>query len=325
MKAWLCRDFVTPFTMALEEVSTPEPGPGEVRVRVHATGLSFGETLVMEGRYQKKPPLPYIPCSEMAGVVDACGKGVSRLQPGDRVAGFSISLSGGGLAEYCVMPESFVHKIPDHFSLVDAAGFLMNHWTAFNALVRRASLQPGETLVVHGATGGTGAAALSVGHAIGATIIATGSSDERLARVKADHRLNIATTPLHEGILELTCGRGADVFFDPIGGDVFDQSTRAIAAGGRILVVGFTSGRPATVRTNVALVKMISIIGVEGRLAIERMGSQGWNDFHMMLAWMKEGRIGPGRSSTFAFEDAPAGFHELLARRHDGKCVVVIE
>lgn len=325
MKAWICRRFAAPFEIAIEDMPVPEPGPGEVRIRVHAAGLSFGETMVLEGRYQKTPPLPYIPSSEMAGVVDACGRGVTRLVPGQRVAAFSVSLDGGGLAEYCVLPQAFVHGIADDLAFADAAGFLMNHWTAFNALVRRGNLQAGEVLLVHGATGGTGSAALDVGRAIGATVIATGSDDAKLARVAADHRINHVTTPLRERILQITDGRGADVIFDPVGGDLFDQSMRAIATGGRLLVIGFTSGRPAMARTNVLLVKMISVIGVEGRLAIERMGEQGWNDFREMLAWTANGRLKPQAGTCFAFADARRGYAEILARKHAGKCVVLID
>lgn len=323
MKAWTCHRFTKPFEIKLNEAPMPEPGPGEVRIKVHAAGVSFGETLILDGTYQKTPPLPYIPSSEMAGVIDACGAGVTRLKPGDRVAAFSVSLTGGGLAEYCVLPEEFVHQIPGALDFAEAAGFLMNHWTAFNALVRRAGLQAGETLVVHGATGGAGSAAVDVGKAIGATVIATGSDDERLAAVPAEHRINHRTQPLREAVLALTNGRGADVYFDPVGGEIFHQSMRAIAPGGRILVIGFTSGEPALVRTNIVLVKMISIIGVEGRLAIERMGQQGWDDFREMLAWAEAGRIAPGKSIHFAFEDAPAAFNHLLNRRHVGKCVVL--
>lgn len=325
MKAWVCHAFADPFEIVLEDVPVPQPGPGEVRIKVAAAGLSYGERLILTGSYQKTPPLPYIPSSEMAGTVDACGAGVTRFTPGQRVACFSVSLAGGGLAEYCVLPEAFVQPIGDTLDFGDAAGFLMNHWTAFNALVRRGALQAGETLVVHGATGGVGAAALDVGRAIGATVIATGSDDERLAQLPADHHINHAATPLRERLLELTDGRGADVFFDPVGGDLFDQSMRAIAVGGRILVVGFTSGRPALPRTNVMLVKMISVIGVEARLAIERTGEQGWNDFRTMLDWAAQGRLNPRAGARFPFLEAPRGYAEMLARRHAGKCVVTMD
>ncbi len=325
MTAWLCRAFATPFAIEQAEIAMPQPGPGEVRIRVKAAGISFGETLVLEGGYQKTPPLPYVPCSELSGVIDACGADVATFRPGDAVAAWSVELAGGGLAEYCVMPEQFVHSLPVGMSFADGAGFVMNYWTAFNALYRRAALQPGEVLVVHGATGGAGAAALDVGTAMGATVIATGSDDARLAMVAADHRINHTATPLNAAILELTGGRGADVYFDPVGGDLFDQSLRAIAPGGRVLVVGFTSGTPAQARTGVILVKMIAVIGVEGRLAIERMGEQGWADMAEMLRWAGEGRFHPHTNHVFPFDRAPEAFRFLRDRRHTGKCAVVMD
>ena len=324
MKAWLCEEFARPFALVQREVPMPEPGDGEVRIRVSAAGLAFGETLVLEGGYQKLPPLPYIPSSEMSGFVDKCGPGVTGLQVGDRVAALSISLNGGGLAEYCVLPQRFVHPIGSGIDLVDAAGFLMNHWTAFNALVRRARVEAGETLVVFGASGGVGSAAIDVGRAIGARVIAVGSDADYLLQQGADAAIDYRSESVFEQVRELTGGRGADVYFDPVGGEMFDQAMKAIAPGGRILVVGFTSGTPATVRTNVALVKMISVIGVEGRLAIESTGDQGWNDFRTMLAWAREGRITAPQTTRFAFDQAEQAFHDLRSRKVRGKCVVEI-
>ncbi|WP_189619510.1 NADPH:quinone oxidoreductase family protein [Novosphingobium colocasiae] len=310
--------------LAIAELPVPQPGAGEVRLRVCAAGFGFGETLVLKGRYQKTPDLPYVPCSEMSGWIDACGEGVADFAVGERVAAFDVSLRGGGLAQYCVLPARFVHRLPAHVDLVDAAGFLMNHWTAFNALVRRGMLQQGEVLVVHGATGGTAAAAIDVARAIGARIIAVGGDDERLAGLRADHVINHRRSSVRDEILALTDGRGADVFFDPVGGDAFDASMRAIAPGGRILVVGFASGQPAVARTNVVLVKMISIIGVEARLALERTGDVGWADFQEMLRWLEAGRIGPSPTLRITFDEAVAGLQSLLERRHTGKCVVVV-
>lgn len=324
MKAWLCERFADPFELVQKEVPLPQPCAGEVRIRVRAAGLAFGETLVLEGGYQKLPPLPYIPSSEMSGIVDACGPDVTRLRPGDRVAAFSVSLAGGGLAEYCVLPERFVHPVGDEIDLVDAGGFLMNHWTAFNALVRRAQLLEGETLVVFGATGGAGCAAMDVGRALGARVIAVGSDAAYLKAMGADLAIDYREASVSEQVREFTGGRGADVYFDPVGGDLFDQAMKAIAPGGRILVVGFTSGRPATLRTNVALVKMISVIGVEARLAIERTGEQGWADFNTMLAWARMGKIRPQKANRFLFDDALQAFKDLRSRKVRGKCVVLI-
>lgn len=324
MRAWVCRRFVTPFELEIVDIDVPVPGPGEVRIRVHAAGLAYGETLVLEGRYQKTPPLPYIPSSEVAGIVDQIGEGVTRVRVGDRVAAFSIALSGGGLAEFCIMPERFVHPLPDGVPLATGAGLLMNVWTAFNALYRRGQLERGETLLVHGASGGVGGAAIAVARAMGARVIVTGSDDEKLALLPADARINHRTEDVRGRVLELTGRRGVDVVFDPVGGDLFDASMRVVAPGGRILVVGFTSGRPADARTNVVLVKMISIIGVEARLAIERTDGAGDRDFSEMLRWIAVGRITVPSPTLLAFEDAAEGYRRIVARDHIGKLVVAM-
>ncbi|EDX79506.1 MAG: NADPH:quinone oxidoreductase family protein [Alphaproteobacteria bacterium] len=325
MKAWVCRSYVSPFEIAIEEIPVPDPGPGEVLIEVAAAGLTFGETLVLQGQYQLTPPLPYVPCSELSGVVRACGNGVTRFRPGDAVIAFSFSLSGGALAKFSVMPEGFVFPKPPRVGFVEAAAIPINFWTAFNALHRRGALRPSETLVVHGATGGVGLAAVQIGKAIGATVIATGGEDAKLEVVKslgADHVLNHRTQDLREAIKGLTGGRGADVFVDPVGGDLFDLSMRAIAPGGRILVVGFTSGQWAQAKTNILLVKMISVIGVEARLAIETTGGEGLADFLEMLKWVNSGRILPFVSQVFEFEEAVEGFQAILSRSHVGKCIL---
>jgi NADPH2:quinone reductase len=298
-----------------------------VQIRIAAAGLNFGETLVLKGTYQKTPPLPYIPVSEMSGVISKCGVGVTRFRAGDAVSAFSFSLNGGGLAEYAVMPEDFVFSKPDSISFEQAAGYPINYWTSFNALGERGRLQPGETLVVHGATGGIGIAAIGIGKAMGATVIATGNDDQRLAKVKAmgaDHAVNVQTEDLRERISDLTDGRGADVYLDPVGGPVFEQSMRAIAPGGRILVVGFTSGQWAQARTNVLFVKMISVIGVEARLAVETTGGKGMADYRRMLDWIADGRIVPQVGRVYRFEEALDGYVDILARRHIGKSVLAV-
>jgi NADPH2:quinone reductase len=326
MKAWLLRRFSSPFELELAEVPKPEPGPGQILIRNFAAGLAFGETLIFDGTYQKLPQLPYIPSNEGAGIVERCGEGVTRFSPGDRVAVFAADMRGGALAEYCVMPEAFVFHCPERLSFTDAAASLMNYWTSYNALIRRGSLKAGEVLVVHGATGGVGSTAVEIGKELGAVVIATGGNDQRLARVKgADRVINYNTEPLRERLLELTGGIGANVFYDPVGGDLFDASMRAIAPGGRILVVGFTSGRPAVVRTNVALVKMVSVIGVEARLALLQTGDEGWADFREMVKWIELGRLNPRAGEILPFKDANSGYIQILSRKHFGKCVVSID
>jgi NADPH2:quinone reductase len=306
----------------------PRPGPGQVQIRVAAAGLNFGETLVLKGAYQKTPPLPYIPVSEMSGVVSACGEGATRFRAGDPVSGFSFALEGGGLGQYAVMPEACVFAKPSAISLVQAAAFPINYWTAFNGLEQRGSLRAGETLVVHGATGGIGIAAVAIGKMLGARVIATGSDDTRLAKVQAlgaDHVINLRTENLRDRVHALTGGRGADVFLDPVGGEVFDLSTRCIAPGGRILVVGFTSGVWAQARTNVLLVKMISVIGVEARLSIETTNGQGLGDYLRLLDLISAGRLVPHVGNTYGFAEVLQGYEDIIARRHVGKSVVIVD
>ncbi|WP_323042858.1 NADPH:quinone oxidoreductase family protein [Gemmobacter sp.] len=327
MKAWVCREFRTPFAMAIEDIPAPSPGPGEVQIRVAAAGLNFGETLVLNGTYQKTPPLPYVPVSEMSGVVTACGAGVTRVAPGDRVAAFSIELAGGGLAEVAVLPERNVHPVPAAMGLIEAAAFPMNYWTACNALGSRGQLLPGEVLVVHGATGGVGLAAVQVGRARGARVIATGHGLARLQPLLdlgADHVIDLDTADLRDSLRALTGGRGADVVFDPVGGRLFDDSMRCIAPGGRILVVGFTSGQPAVARTNVMLVKMISVIGVEARLAIETTAGRGQAEFQQMLDDVAAGRLKPRVGQVYRFDQAAEGYRDILGRRHFGKSVLMV-
>ena len=328
MTAWVCRAFGDPFELALEDVPVPVPGPGQVQIRVAAAGLNFGETLVLRGAYQKTPPLPYIPVSEMSGVVSVCGEGVTRFRPGDPVSVFSFALEGGGLGQYAVMPEAYVFPKPAAISLTQAAAFPFNYWTAFNGLEQRGALKAGEVLVVHGATGGIGVAAIAIGKMLGAQVIATGSDDARLAKVRAlgaDHVINLCTENMRDRVLALTGGRGADVFLDPVGGEVFDLSTRCIAPGGRILVVGFTSGIWAQARTNVLLVKMASVIGVEARLAIETTNGQGLADYLRLLELISAGHVVPHVGKTYGFADVLQGYADIIARRHIGKSVLIVD
>ena len=328
MKAWVCRAFRDPFELVLEDIPVPVPGPGQVQIKVAAAGLNFGETLVLKGAYQKTPPLPYIPVSEMSGVVSACGEGATRFQPGDPVSVFSFALEGGGLGQYAVMPEACVFAKPTAISLVQAAAFPFNYWTAFNGLEQRGNLRAAETLVVHGATGGIGIAAVAIGKLLGAQVIATGSDDARLARVRAlgaDHVINLRTENLRDRVHALTGGRGADVFLDPVGGEVFDLSTRCIAPGGRILVVGFTSGVWAQARTNILLVKMVSVIGVEARLAIETTNGRGLADYLRLLDLISAGHVVPHVGNTYGFAEVLQGYDDIIARRHVGKSVVIVD
>ena len=323
----MVREYVDPFEMRIEEIDRPDPGPGEVLIRVAAAGLNYGETLVLNGTYQKMPPVPYVPVSEFSGVVETCGEGVTGFAPGDRVVAFSVPLDGGGLAEYATIAAQWVFPLVPHLSQVQGAAYPMNFWTAWNALTTRGGLRSGELLVVHGGTGGIGVAAIAIGAALGARVIATGRGTDRLAALRdigADEVIDLAEEDLRDRLKELTGGRGADVFVDPVGGAVFEASMRAIAPGGRILVLGFTSGEPARPRTNVMLVKMISVIGVEARLAIEATDGRGMADYRRMHEWIAETGLVPQVGRTYPFEEVPEAYRDILARRHTGKSVAVV-
>lgn len=328
MRAWVCRAYKDPYELEIEELPVPVAGPGQVLIEVAAAGLSFGETLVLKGTYQVTPPLPYIPSSELSGIVRSVGAGVTRFKPGDPVIAFSVSISGGAWAEWTLMPESFVFHKPERIDFIQAAALPINYWTAFNALTRRGQVQPGEIVAIFGATGGIGIAGLQIAKALGAQVIAIGGDDQRLetlVELGADHVVNHRKHDVREAIKAITNGRGADVFLDPVGGDLFDAALRAVAPAGRILVVGATSGRYGQPRAGVLLVKMVSVIGVEARLAIETTNGQGLADFHEMLRWVEAGRIEPFVGEVLPFEAALQGFETILARGHLGKTVLAIQ
>ncbi len=256
MKAIFCEQLGDPDRLVLREVESPTPAPGEVKVGLRARGVSFVDLLMIAGQYQVKRDLPFIPGSEAAGVVLETGPGVEHIAPGARV------LVPGGYAEEVVVAAARVTLLPDTVDFEAAAAFRANYSTAYYGL-QRGRLQAGEVLLVHGAAGGVGLAAVDVGKLLGATVIATASTDVKLAVCKqmgADHAIR-STQGFREQVKDLTEGRGADVIYDPVGGDVFDESMRCIAPFGRLLIVGFTSGRAAEVKTNHLLIKDAEAIG----------------------------------------------------------------
>ena len=243
MKAVLCKAFGPAETLVLEDIASPAIKKNEVLVEVHAAGVNFPDTLIIEGKYQFKPPFPFAPGGEAAGVVRAVGENVSHLKVGDRVMGLT---GWGSFAEEIAVPGYNVMAIPDGMDYQTAAAFSMTYGTSMHALKQRANLQPGETLLVLGASGGVGLAAVEIGKAMGARVIAAASCADKLAVAKAagaDELINYSETSLKDEIKRLTGGNGVDVIYDPVGGDLFDQAVRSIAWNGRLLVVGFASGR----------------------------------------------------------------------------------
>ncbi len=311
------------------EVEVPEPGPGEVRVRIRACAVNFPDLLMIQGKYQFKPPLPFAPGGEAAGDVEAVGTGVEGLREGDAVV---AGIRHGGFCELVNVPIEALRPKPERLSYAKAASYQTAYLTAYVALVRRGGLQPGETLLVHGATGGVGMAAVDLGKRLGATVIATGGRDDKLAVVKrrgADHVLNYTLQDgrlggFREAVKALTDGRGADVIYDPVGGDVFDESMRCINWDGRILSIGFTSGRWPQAPVNLILIKHIAVIGVRageyGRRDPE-MGRANTEAIHQMAS---NGEIDPYVCQGFPLEQAVDAMRLLENREVVGKTVVTM-
>ena len=324
MKAVLCKAFGPAETLVLEEVASPEPKKSEVLIDVHAAGVNFPDTLIIEGKYQFKPPFPFSPGGEAAGTVAAVGEKITHLKPGDRV----MALTGwGSFAEQVAVPGYNVMPIPKGIDFNSAAAFGMTYGTSMHALKQRANLQPGETLLVLGASGGVGLAAVEIGKAMGARVIAAASSDEKLEVAKAagaDLLINYSTSSLKEKVKELTGGQGADVIYDPVGGDLFDEAIRSIAWNGRLLVVGFASGRIPELPVNLALLKGAAVVGVFWGSFAQRQPQDNLANFQQLFAWHAEGKLKPLVSQTFPLERAAEAINALGQRKAVGKVVVTV-
>ncbi|MDO9320716.1 MAG: NADPH:quinone oxidoreductase family protein [Pseudomonas sp.] len=324
MKAVLCKAFGPAETLVLEEVASPEPKKTEVLIEVHAAGVNFPDTLIIEGKYQFKPPFPFSPGGEAAGVVSAVGEKVSHLKVGDRV----MALTGwGSFAEQVAVPAYNVMPIPASMDFNSAAAFGMTYGTSMHALKQRANLQPGETLLVLGASGGVGLAAVEIGKALGARVIAAASSAEKLAVAKAagaDELINYSDSNLKDEIKRLTNGQGADVIYDPVGGDLFDQAIRSIAWNGRLLVVGFASGRIPELPVNLCLLKGAAVLGVFWGAFAQRQPQDNATNFEQLFAWHSEGKIKPLVSQVFPLAQAAEAINTLGQRRAVGKLVVQV-
>ncbi|MDE1173108.1 MAG: NADPH:quinone oxidoreductase family protein [Parvibaculaceae bacterium] len=311
-------------TISLDEVELPPPGPGEVRLRLRACSINFPDILMIQGKYQFKPELPFSPGMEGAGVVTALGAGVENLKVGDAVvAGLRI----GGFAEEVNAQAAACRPIPAGLSFEKAAAYPAAYLTAYVALALRGNLKAGETLLVHGSSGGVGLAAVEMGKLMGATVIATSASDEKLKVVKtrgADHVLNV-TRGFREEVKALTGGRGADVVYDPVGGDVFDESVRCIAWNGRLLVIGFTSGRIPSIPVNMPLIKGFSVIGVRAGEYGRRDPEAGRANIETIDRLAAEGKIDPYVCATFPLERAVDAMRMLQNRQAIGKVVITMD
>lgn len=322
MKAVLCKAFGPAESLVLEDISSPEPKKNEILLDVYAAGVNFPDTLIIEGKYQFKPPFPFSPGGEAAGVVAAVGEKVQHVKPGDRV----MALTGwGSFAEQVAVPGYNVMPIPTGMDFETAAAFAMTYGTSMHALKQRANLQPGETLLVLGASGGVGLAAVEIGKAMGARVIAAASSAEKLEvakRAGADELIDYSASSLKEEVKKLTGGQGADVIYDPVGGDLFDEAIRSIAWNGRLLVVGFASGRIPELPVNLALLKGAAVVGVFWGSFAQRQPQDNLANFQQLFAWHAEGKLKPLVSQTFPLERAADAINALGQRKAVGKVVV---
>lgn len=324
MKAVLCKEHGAPSVLVLEETEAPSPGPKEVRLAVRAAGVNFPDVLIISGNYQFKPPFPFSPGMECAGEVLEVGAEVDGIAVGDRV----IANPGWGcFAEEVAVPADQILPMPDSMSFEHGAAFPITYGTTYHALVQRGALQPGETMVVHGAGGGVGLTAVEMGKLMGARVIATAGSDEKLEVAKsygADELINYSTEKIRERVKALTDGKGADVIYDPVGGDAMDESVRCINWKGRILVIGFASGRIAEIASNLILLKGFSVVGVFWGSFRAREPELSRANFETLLEWYAEGKLEPHVSLALPLEKATEALEALIARKVSGKAVLKV-
>lgn len=324
MRAVLCKEFGPPGSLVMEDVAEPELDRGQVRIAIRACGVNFPDLLMIAGKYQQQPPMPFSPGAELAGDVIEIASDVADIKQGQRV----IAVTGfGGMAEQICVHAQKVVPLPDAIDYVPAAAFLLAYGTAYHALRQRAQLQAGETLAVLGAAGGVGLAAVEIGKLIGATVIAAASTTDKLkltAEYGADHLINYTDTSLKDGIHEITAGAGADVIYDPVGGELFEQSLRAVAWRGRVLVIGFASGQISEIPANLPLLKGSSIVGVFwGRFTEEEPETNAENTAELFRL-LQDGKLKPHVSETYPLEKSALALEALAARRAKGKIVIKI-
>lgn len=322
MRALVCRELTGTAGLELAELPPPEVGACHVRIAVEAAGINFADSLMLEGRYQDRPALPFVPGLEVAGRIDALGVGVSGLAVGQRVLAL---LDHGGFAEQAVARADDVIGLPDNMDAATAAGFAIAYGTAFGALVWRAGLARGEVLLVHGAAGGVGLTAVECGKALGATVIATARGGDRTAVARAhgaDHVIDSEAPDLVEQVRSLTAGRGVDVVFDPVGGAMFDASLRCTAWEGRIVVIGFASGQIPQIPANILLVKNIAAIGFFWGSYRRRDPERLRAGFRRLFDWQAAGLIRPEVSERVPLDETAAAIDRLRRRLTTGKLVV---
>jgi NADPH2:quinone reductase len=324
VKAVVCKEFEGPEGVVVADVDEPNAGPGQVLVDVKACAITFPDLLMSRNQYQFKATLPFILGSELAGVVRETGAGVTALVPGDRVTGSSVLT--GGLAERAVLRADTVHKIPDGVGFGEAAGILYAYGTSHYALRDRGALQAGETLLVLGAAGAVGLSAIEVGRAMGARVIAAGSSGAKLSLCRdrgADQTINYETEDLKGRVRELTDGQGADVVYDPVGGKYAEPALRATAWGGRYLVIGFAAGDIPRIPLNLVLLRGCSVVGVFWGSFVQRQPAEHSAYVAELMDWWRRGLLKPHVAASYPLERTADALRDLDGRRALGKLVVV--
>jgi len=322
MHAWLCENPTGVEALQWKELPTPEPKAGQVRVAIRAASLNFPDLLIVQNKYQMKPALPFVPGSEYAGTIEAVGPGVSHLKVGDAVAAFGGT---GGFATHAVVDAALVMPLPAGFAFDDAAAFILTYATTHHALVDRGQLRAGETLLVLGAAGGVGTAAIQIGKVLGARVIAASSSDEKgeLCRlIGADATINYATASIRDALKELTGGKGADVVYDPVGGDLAEPVFRSIAWRGRYLVIGFAQGGIPALPLNLALLKGASIVGVFWGEFARREPKANAAALAELARWYAEGKVKPVIDRRLPMRELPAAYERMGSRTVRGKLVM---
>ena len=322
MRAVVAKKISEPEELQVVELPSPQPGPGEIRIAVKAVALNFADTLIIAHKYQLRPEFPFSPGFEVAGLVSAVGPDVSDFSVGDRVI---ATMDYGAYSEQVVVEAFLAHPFPEAMDFATAASFPVAYGTSYVGLLRRSHITAGETVLVHGAAGGVGLAAVEIAKAAGARVIATAGSNTK-CRIALEHgaddAINYSEGPFRNRVKELTAGAGADVIYDPVGGDVFDQSLRCVNWGGRILVVGFAAGRIPDIPANLLLVKSCAAIGVFWSSHRRREPMTLREDYRQLFQWWAEGRLKPLVGAQYAFEDAGKALRALLSREVAGKIVL---
>ena len=322
MHAWLCENPTGVEALQWKELPTPEPRAGQVRVAIRAASLNFPDLLIVQNKYQMKPPLPFVPGSEYAGTIEALGADVKHLKVGDAVAAFGGT---GGFATHAVVDAALVMPLPAGFAFDDAAAFILTYATTHHALIDRGQLKAGETLLVLGAAGGVGTAAIQIGKVLGARVIAASSSDEKgeLCRsIGADETINYASGNIRDALKALTNGKGPDVVYDPVGGDLAEPVFRSIAWRGRYLVIGFAQGEIPALPLNLALLKGASIVGVFWGEFARREPKANAAALAELARWYAEGKVKPVIDRRLPMRELPAAYERMGSRTVRGKLVM---